>query len=141
MKRYIYIYIYIYIYMYTCLYIFEFDHQKRYARAQSFAKAIWSSWIKDYVPVLNRRSNSLTPAEQHLKTGDLVWLIEETYPSALTLTLGLVNSVVVQTSSQAPQLCARPPYCSSNRLLNWQSFTQNLLCRKILRSNYKASKF
>ena len=33
-----------------------FDHRKRYARAQSNANAIWSRWIKEYVPTLNRRS-------------------------------------------------------------------------------------
>ena len=50
----------------------EFDHRKRYARAQSYANAIWSRWIKEYVPALNRRSKWQTPAEHHLKTGDLV---------------------------------------------------------------------
>ena len=34
----------------------EFDHRKRYARAQSYANAIWSRWIKAYVPTLNRSS-------------------------------------------------------------------------------------
>ena len=58
----------------------EFDHRKRYARAQSYAKAIWSRWIKEYVPALNRRSKWQTPAEQHLKTGDLVWVVEESNP-------------------------------------------------------------
>ena len=58
----------------------EFDHRKRYARAQSCANAIWSRWIKEYVPALNRRSKWQTPAEHHLKTGDLVWVVEETNP-------------------------------------------------------------
>ena len=58
----------------------EFDHRKRYARAQSYANAIWSRWIKEYVPALNRRSKWQTPAEQHLKTDDLVWAVEETNP-------------------------------------------------------------
>ena len=58
----------------------EFDHRKRYARAQSYANAIWSRWIKEYLPALNRRSKWQTPAEQHLKTGDLVWVVEETNP-------------------------------------------------------------
>ena len=58
----------------------EFDHRKRYARAQSYANAIWSRWIKEYVPALNRRSKWQTPAEHHLKTGDLVWVVEETNP-------------------------------------------------------------
>ena len=41
----------------------EFDHRKRYARAPSYANAIWSRWIKEYVPALNRRSKWQTPAE------------------------------------------------------------------------------
>ena len=41
----------------------EFDHRTRYARAQSYANAIWSRWIKEYVPALNRRSKWQTPAE------------------------------------------------------------------------------
>ena len=58
----------------------EFDHRKRYARAQSYANAIWSRWIKEYVPALNRRSKWQTPADHHHKTGDLVWIVEETNP-------------------------------------------------------------
>ena len=50
----------------------EFDHRKRYARAQAYCNAIWSRWIKEYVPALNRRSKWQTPAEHHLKTSDLV---------------------------------------------------------------------
>ena len=40
----------------------EYDHRKRYARAKSYANAIWSPWIKGYVPTLNRRSSWQTPA-------------------------------------------------------------------------------
>ena len=58
----------------------EFDHRKRYARAQSYANAIWARWLKEYVPELNRRSKWQTPAEQHLKVGDLVWIVEESNP-------------------------------------------------------------
>ena len=58
----------------------EFDHRKRYARAQSYANAIWARWLKEYVPALNRRSNWQKPAEQHLKVGDLVWIVEESNP-------------------------------------------------------------
>ena len=65
----------------------DFDHRKRYARAQSYAKVIWSRWIKDYVPTQNRSSKWQKPAEQHLKTGDLFWIVEEInsrayYPTA-----------------------------------------------------------
>ena len=58
----------------------EFDHRKRYARAQSYANAIWARWLKEYVPALNRSPNWQTPAEQHLKIGDLVWIVVETNP-------------------------------------------------------------
>ena len=58
----------------------EFDHRKRFARAQSYATAIWSHWIKEYVPALNRRSKWQTPAELLLRTGELVWVVEETNP-------------------------------------------------------------
>ena len=52
----------------------EFEYRKWYARANTF----WASWIKGYVPALNRRSNWQTAAEQHLKTGELVWVVQET---------------------------------------------------------------
>ena len=58
----------------------EFDHRKRYARAQSYVNTIWSRWIKEYLQALNRRSKWQTPAEHHLKTGDLVWVVQETNP-------------------------------------------------------------
>ena len=58
----------------------EFDHRKRYPRAQSYSNTIWARWIKEYVPALNQHSQWQTPAEQHLKTGDLVWVVEETNP-------------------------------------------------------------
>ena len=58
----------------------EFDNLKRYARAQSYANAIWYRWIREYVPTLNQRSKWQTPAEQHLKTVGLVWIVEETNP-------------------------------------------------------------
>ena len=90
----------------------EFDHRKRYARAQSrsrYANAIWSRWIKEYVPTLNGRSKWQTPAEQHLKTGDLVWIVEETnargyYPTARIVELrsgsdSVARSAVLRTST------------------------------------------
>ena len=73
----------------------EFDHRKRYACAQSYANTIRSGWIKEYVPALNRRSKWQTPAEQHLKTGDFVWVVEETKRRGLL------------------------PYCSDHRTSLW----------------------
>ena len=83
----------------------EFDHRKRYARAN----AIWARWIKEYVPALNRRAKWQTPAEHHLKVGDLVWIAEESnlwgyYPTARNEELrygsdSVARSAVVRTSS------------------------------------------
>ena len=87
----------------------EFDHRKRYARAQSYANIIWSRWIKEYVQTLNRRCKWQRPAEQHLKTGDLVRVVEETnprcyYPTARITELRYgsdsgARSAVVRTST------------------------------------------
>ena len=87
----------------------EFDHRKRYARAQSYANAIWARWLKEYVPTLNRRSKWQTPDEQHLKVGDLVWIVEEGnprgyYPTARIEELrygsdSVARSAVLRTSS------------------------------------------
>ena len=87
----------------------EFHHCTRYARAQSYANAIWSRWIREYVPTLKRRSKWQTPAEQHLKTGDLVWIVEETnpwgyYPTAWIVELrygsdSVARSAVLGTST------------------------------------------
>ena len=89
----------------------EFDHRKHYARALSYANVIWSRWIKEYVPTLNRRSKWQTPAEQHLKTGDLVWIVEEAnprgyYPTARIVELrygsdSVARSAVLRTSTSS----------------------------------------
>ena len=58
----------------------DFDHRKRYARAQAYSDAIWSRWLKEYVPALNRRSKWTSQSEHSLKTGDLVWIVEPSSP-------------------------------------------------------------
>ena len=93
----------------------EFDHRKRYARAKSCANAIWTHWLKECVPALNRRSKWHTPAEDHHKVGDLVWIVEESnptgyYPTARIEELrygsdSVTRSAVVRTS---PGLLVRP---------------------------------
>ena len=35
----------------------NFDHRKRYMRAQAYANAVWQRRLKEYVPSLNKRSN------------------------------------------------------------------------------------
>ena len=81
----------------------EFDHRKRYARAQSYANAIWARWLKEYVPSLNRRSKWQTPAEQHLKVGDLIWIVEESnprvyYPTARVEELRYGSEIVARSA-------------------------------------------
>ncbi len=49
----------------------DFDSRKRYARVQAYANAIWTRWLKEYVPSLNSRSKWHSTFGQ-LKTGDLV---------------------------------------------------------------------
>ena len=58
----------------------DFDHRKRYARAQAYADAIWSRWLAEFVPLLNRRSKWSTPSTELLKVGDLVWVADESAP-------------------------------------------------------------
>ena len=94
----------------------EFIYQKRYARAQFYANAIWSGWIEKYVPTLNRRSKWHRSAEQHLKTADLVWVDEDPNPMVTTLLLGSPNSVTFPTASRALPSCALVPDCSSAHL-------------------------
>ena len=50
----------------------DFDHRKRYARAQAYSDTIWNRWLKEYVPTLNRRSKWSTQSDKQLKTGYLV---------------------------------------------------------------------
>ena len=87
------------------------DLRKHYVRAQSYANAICSRWIRTYVPTLNRRSKWQTRAEQHLKTADLVWIVEETkprcyYPTARIVEFrygseSVVRSAVLRTSTSS----------------------------------------
>ena len=58
----------------------EIDHRKRYVRAQAYSDAIWNRWLKEYVPHLNCRSKWFQSSDRHLKTGDLVWIVEPTAP-------------------------------------------------------------
>ena len=108
----------------------EFNHRKRYARAQSYANAIWAPWLKEYIPALNRRSIWQTPAEQHFKLGDLVWIVEENNPRVTIQLLGLKNSDTAPTASLAPPFYARRPARSSAQSLSLYKSSQHLLPAK-----------
>ena len=78
----------------------HFDHRKQYIRAQNNANALWSRWLRDYVPALNKRSKWHSDSDVILKTGDLVWII----PLARIKTLNygkdnIARSAVVITRS------------------------------------------
>ena len=87
----------------------EIDHRKRYVRAQAYSDAMWNTWLKEYVPTLNRRSKRTTPSGRELKTRDLVWIVEPTtprghYPLARVVKLNygansVAQSAEVKTSS------------------------------------------
>ena len=51
----------------------DFGHRRESTRTQAFLDAIWNSWLKDYLPTLNRRSKWPTQSDRQLKTADLVW--------------------------------------------------------------------
>ena len=91
-----------------------FDHRERYARAQSCANAIWSRWFREYLPTLNQRSKWQTPADQHIKTSGLVWIVKEINPGGYYSTARIVElrygSDIV---SRAPLYVRRPVHLSA----------------------------
>ena len=77
----------------------DFDQRKRYARAQAYSDAIWNRWLKEYVPTSNRRSKWSSQSDRQLRTGDLVWIVEDTsprgyYPLARVLKLNFGSNAV-----------------------------------------------
>ena len=58
----------------------NFDHKKRFDRAQSYANAIWTRWMREFIPSLNRRAKWHNQSEFKMKAGDLVWVIEPDTP-------------------------------------------------------------
>ena len=81
----------------------DLDHRKRYARAQAYSDAIWSRWLKEYVPTLNRRAKWSTQSDRQLKTGHLVWMVEATsprgyYPLARVVKLHFGNDAVARSA-------------------------------------------
>ena len=55
----------------------NFDHKKRFARVQSYANAIWTRWMREYLPSLNRRAKWHNQSDVMLKADYLVWVIEQ----------------------------------------------------------------
>ena len=54
----------------------DFDHRKRYVRAQCYVESIWKMWLAEFVPNLNRRSKWSTLAKTELKSGHILWVAD-----------------------------------------------------------------
>ena len=59
-------------------------HRRVYQQAQHDVDAIWTRWLKEYVPTLNVRHKWTVTAEP-LAKGELVWLVESYSPRGKTL--------------------------------------------------------
>ena len=53
------------------------DHRKLFRQTQVYANLIWDRFRKEYLPTLNNRQKWRSTANETLKEGDLVWLIED----------------------------------------------------------------
>ena len=53
------------------------DHRKLFRQTQADANLIWDRFRKEYLPTLNNRQKWRSTANETLKEGDLVWLIED----------------------------------------------------------------
>ena len=53
------------------------DHRKLFRQTQAYANLIWDRFRKEYLPTLNNRQKWRYTANETLKEGDLVWLIED----------------------------------------------------------------
>ena len=53
------------------------DHRKLFRQTQAYANLIWDRFRKEYLPTLNNRQKWRSTANETLKEGDLVWLIED----------------------------------------------------------------
>ena len=54
-------------------------HRRVYQQAQHYADAIWTRWLKEYLPTLNLR-HKWTETTEPLAKGELVWLVESHSP-------------------------------------------------------------
>ena len=58
----------------------DINHRKWYTRAQAYADSIWSRWLREYIPSLNKRSKWYSPYDRELKVNDLVWIVDAQNP-------------------------------------------------------------
>ena len=84
------------------------DHRKLFRQTQAYANLIWDRFRKEYLPTLNNRQKWRSTANETLKEGDLVWLIEDSDKSGyynlgrVAETIdgddGVIRSAIVQTN-------------------------------------------
>ena len=87
----------------------DFDHRKRYTRTQAYSDAIWSRWLEEYLPNLNRRAKWSTRSDRQLKTGDLVWIVRPTSPRGYySLGASLNATLEAMPLPALPKLRPRP---------------------------------
>ena len=53
------------------------DHLKLFRQTQAYANLIWDRFRKEYLPTVNNRQKWRSTANETLKEGELVWLIED----------------------------------------------------------------
>ena len=83
--------------------------------AQSYVHAILFRWMKEYVPALSRCSTWQPLAEQHLKTDEFVWVVEESNSRGDYPTVRITELRYCPIASHSPAYCARTADRSSVR--------------------------
>ena len=81
----------------------NFHHHFLYALAHAYSDAIWSRWLKTYVPSLNSRTKWPSPSNRDLQIGHLVCIVEPTnprgyYPPARVVKLNLGSDAVARSA-------------------------------------------
>ena len=83
-------------------------YRKRWRHVQALADNFWKRWLKEYLPLLQRRAK-WTDVRSNLKIGDIVLVLDENTPRGLwpmglvvradQSSDGLVRSIQVKTKS------------------------------------------
>ena len=66
-----------------------FDHRKLFRQTQAYANLLWDRFRKEYLPTLNNMQKWRSTANETLKEGDLIWLIESAMSVDITILVEL----------------------------------------------------
>ena len=110
------------------------DHRKLFRQTQAYANLIWDRLRKEYLPTLNNRQKWRSTANETLKEGDLVWLIEDSnrrgyynlgrVAETIDGSDGVIRSAIVRTNDEvyrrpvvklAPVLPGKDVFAMENR--------------------------